>query len=225
MLIENMKMAFSALRANKLRSFLTMLGIIIGIGSVISIVSIGDTMRELFSSLYRDVGVTQAYVSIGYWVDDVRESDYFTMDDLEKIKNVFGDQIAYIDSSMSTSAEAVSGADKMEFDYEGIDCNYIDVQPVDILYGRYLNEADVKGRKENAVIDVDTARNFFHTDNAVGRQFRTVLFGEVKEFTVVGVYEKEMSPFQKLMMGVSEERGAAFIPWTLLNWPNDRFYG
>ncbi len=135
MLIENMKMAFSALRANKLRSFLTMLGIIIGIGSVISIVSIGDTMRELFSSLYRDVGVTQAYVSIGYWVDDVRESDYFTMDDLEKIKNVFGDQIAYIDSSMSTSAEAVSGADKMEFDYEGIDCNYIDVQPVDILYG------------------------------------------------------------------------------------------
>ena len=94
MLIENMKMAFSALRANKLRSFLTMLGIIIGIGSVISIVSIGDTMRELFSSLYRDVGVTQAYVSIGYWVDDVRESDYFTMDDLEKIKNVFGDQIA-----------------------------------------------------------------------------------------------------------------------------------
>ena len=132
MLIENMKMAFSALRANKLRSFLTMLGIIIGIGSVISIVSIGDTMRELFSSLYRDVGVTQAYVSIGYWVDDVRESDYFTMDDLEKIKNVFGDQIAYIDSSMSTSAEAVSGADKMEFDYEGIDCNYIDVQPVDI---------------------------------------------------------------------------------------------
>ena len=43
MLIENMKMAFSAIRANKMRSFLTMLGIIIGIGSVISIVSIGDT--------------------------------------------------------------------------------------------------------------------------------------------------------------------------------------
>lgn len=59
MLIENMKMAFTALRANKMRSFLTMLGIIIGIGSVISIVSIGDTMRELFSSLYQDVGLTQ----------------------------------------------------------------------------------------------------------------------------------------------------------------------
>lgn len=94
MLIENMKMAFTALRANKMRSFLTMLGIIIGIGSVISIVSIGDTMRELFSSLYQDVGLTQTYVGIGYWIDDVRESDYFTMDDLSRIKEVFGDDIA-----------------------------------------------------------------------------------------------------------------------------------
>ena len=56
MLIENMRMAFAALRANKMRSFLTMLGIIIGIGSVISIVSIGDTMRSMFSSLYKDIG-------------------------------------------------------------------------------------------------------------------------------------------------------------------------
>ena len=72
MLIENMKMAFSAIRSNKMRSALTMLGIIIGIGSVIAIVSIGDTMRGLFSDLYKDVGITQAYISIGYWVDDVR---------------------------------------------------------------------------------------------------------------------------------------------------------
>lgn len=71
MLLENMSMAFAAIRVNKMRSFLTMLGIIIGIGSVISIVSIGDTMRSLFADLYKDVGVTQAYFSIGYWVDDV----------------------------------------------------------------------------------------------------------------------------------------------------------
>ena len=84
MLLENMKMAFTALRANKMRAFLTMLGIIIGIGSVIAIVSIGDTMRGLFSSIYQDIGITQAYLSIGYWVDDVRQSDYFTMDDLSQ---------------------------------------------------------------------------------------------------------------------------------------------
>ena len=58
MLGENMIMAFHAIMANKMRSFLTMLGIIIGIGSVISIVSIGDTMRGLFADLYKDAGAT-----------------------------------------------------------------------------------------------------------------------------------------------------------------------
>ena len=51
MLIENMKMALSALRANKMRSFLTMLGIIIGRGSVLAITSVGDTMRKMFSGI------------------------------------------------------------------------------------------------------------------------------------------------------------------------------
>ena len=51
MFLENVKMALGSLRANKLRSFLTMLGIIIGSGSVISIVSIGDSIRKMFSDL------------------------------------------------------------------------------------------------------------------------------------------------------------------------------
>ena len=121
MLIENMKMAFSAIRSNKMRSALTMLGIIIGIGSVIAIVSIGDTMRGLFSDLYKDVGITQAYISIGYWVDDVRQSDYFTLDEMERAKEAFKDQVAYIDSSAYTSSDAEYKRTKIKFDYQGID--------------------------------------------------------------------------------------------------------
>lgn len=224
MLIENMIMAFSALRANKMRSFLTMLGIIIGIGSVISIVSIGDTMRNMFSSLYKDIGITQAYLSIGYWLDDVRQSDYFTMDDLEKIKETFGDKITYIDSSPFTSGDAVSGRSKMKFELSGVDYNYQEVQPVDILYGRYLNPGDVKGRRHNAVVEIEGARKMFGTEDAVGRTFRMPVYGEMQEYTVVGVYEKKMNAFQKLMMGGSADSVAAFIPWTLLTWPNDSFY-
>ncbi|MEG2871722.1 MAG: ABC transporter permease, partial [Clostridium sp.] len=151
MLIENMKMAFSALKANKMRSFLTMLGIIIGIGSVISIVSIGDTMRSMFSSLYKDIGITQSYVSIGYWLDDSRESDNFTMEDLERIKEVFGDKVTYIDSGATSTGDAIAGRSKLKFNLTGVDYNYQTVQPVDILYGRYLNQGDIKGRKQNAV--------------------------------------------------------------------------
>lgn len=224
MLIENMMMAFSAIRANKMRSFLTMLGIIIGIGSVISIVSIGDTMRSMFEELYRDVGVTQAYIYIGYWVDDVRQSDYFTLDEMERIKAVFGDEISYIDSDAYTSAEAICGRTSVKFSYQGIDYNYQDVQPVDMVYGRYLNEGDILGRRKNVVMDTKSAMNLFGVENAVGKTFRTTLYGTTDEYTVVGVYRKEISPFQAMMMGADTEGGSAFIPYTILTWPNDYFY-
>lgn len=224
MLIENMVMAFHAIRANKMRSFLTMLGIIIGIGSVISIVSIGDTMRGLFSDLYKDVGITQAYVSIGYWIDDTRMSDYFTLDDLDRIKNVFGDEIAYMDSSAYTSGDVQAGRMKMKFELQGIDYNYQDVQPVNVIYGRYLNEGDILGRKKNVVMEVESAIKLFGTENAVGKTFRTTVYGETDEYAVVGVYRKEMNAFQALMMGGGSDTGRAFIPYTILTWPNDNFY-
>ena len=224
MLIENMVMAFYAIRANKMRAFLTMLGIIIGIGSVISIVSIGDTMRGLFSDLYKDVGITQAYISIGYWVEDVRTSDYFTLDDLDRIKKVFGDEIAYIDSSASISTDVHAGRTTMKFDFSGVDYLYQEVQPVTILYGRYLNEGDVLGRKKNVVMEKKSAEKLFGTENAVGKTFRTTFYGNTDEYTVVGVYEKEMNAFQALMMGTGGDTGAAFLPYTIFTWPNDNFY-
>ncbi|MCB7317135.1 ABC transporter permease [Lacrimispora sp. 210928-DFI.3.58] len=224
MLIENMLMAFSAIRANKMRSALTMLGIIIGIGSVISIVSIGDTMRGLFADLYKDVGITQAYISIGYWVDDVRQSDYFTLDEMERAREAFYDEIAYIDSSAGTNAEAVYKRTKIKFDYQGIDYNYQDVQPVNMVYGRYLNQGDVLGRKKNVVMDTDSAKMLFGTENAVGKSFRTTIYGTTDDYTVVGIYRKEMNAFQALMMGGTKDTGSAFLPYTLLTWPNDSFY-
>lgn len=224
MLLENMSMAFSAIRANKMRSVLTMLGIVIGIGSVISIVSIGDTMRNFFADLYKDVGVTQGYVQVMEWmVDDWRQSDMFTLDEMERVKEVFESEIAYIDSSAAASADAVFGRTKIPFSYSGIDWNYQDVQPVTMVYGRYLNEGDILGRRTSAVMDVESAQKLFGTENAVGKEFRTTIYGEVMDFTVVGVYRKEMSPFQKLMMGNTGDSGSAFIPYTLLTWPNDYF--
>jgi len=208
MLGENMIMAFHAIMANKMRSFLTMLGIIIGIGSVISIVSIGDTMRGLFADLYKDAGATQAVVSIGYNVEDVRDSDYFTLDELDKIKEIFGDEISYIDSYASVNSEVLAGRTNMKFDFQGIDWNFSDVQPVTMISGRYLNEGDILGRKKNVVIEEESARKLFGTENAVGKTFRTTVYGDTDMYTVVGVYKKEMSAFQKLLSGGSGDTGS-----------------
>ena len=94
------------------------------------------------------MGITQAYISIGYWVDDTRQSDYFTLDEMERAREAFPDQIAYIDSSAYTSADAEYKRTKSKFEYKGIDYNYQDVQPVNVVYGRYLNEGDILGKKE-----------------------------------------------------------------------------
>lgn len=223
MLLENMAMAFAAIKANKMRSFLTMLGIIIGIGSVISIVSIGDTMRKMVSDLYKDIGVTQAYISIGYWVDDIRTGDYFNLDEMERIKEVFGDEIAYVDSSASVEAEAIYGRTKYRFAFEGIDSNFQDVQPVELVYGRYLNTGDILARKKNVVMEIKSAKKLFGTENAVGKTFRTTIYGSTEEYNVIGIYRKEMNAFQAMMLGADGGTGSAYIPYTILTWPNDNF--
>lgn len=224
MLIENMKMAFSAIRANKMRSFLTMLGIIIGIGSVISIVSIGDTMRGLFTSLYEEVGLNQTFVSIGYWVEDVHQSDYFTLDELDRIEEAFGDEISYIGSSPSVTSETQAGRITMDFIFSGINEDYQNVESVTILSGRYLNEGDILGRKKNIVIEEESAVNLFGTADAVGKTLRTTIYGSTDEYNVVGVYRENKSALLQLMQGGGGTTGKAYIPYTILTWPNDYFY-
>ena len=226
MLLENMKMALSSLRANKLRSILTMLGIIIGIGSVISIVSIGDTMRKMFSDLYKNAGVTQASIMISPFMDqeEIRESDFFTLEDLEKVKEVFGNRLDYIDNASNGSVEIKMGLTRLKTDLEGVDTGYQKLQPVQILSGRYISETDVAERRPVILISESTALKLFGTVNAGGKQFRADLLGEMREFSVIGVYRRDISPIQKLLMGMNNKNGEGIVPWTLLTPQSSSFY-
>ena len=226
MLLENMFMALHAIKANKMRSFLTMLGIIIGIGSVIAIVSIGDTMRSMVADLYANVGMTRAIIYI--WPSDggdMRDSDYFNLEQMERIKEVFHDDIEYMDTNAYYSSEALFGRKKVKFQFQGIDYNYPDVQKINILYGRNLNEADIKGRKKNVVLEAQGALELFGTENAVGKTLRTTVYGETDDYNVVGVYKKEMTPFEAMMMSMMPgQTKEGFIPYTILSWPNDYLF-
>lgn len=222
MLIENMSMAFHAIRANKMRSFLTMLGIIIGIGAVIAIAAVGDSMRNLFTDAYKDVGLNRAVVMVSWQVEDFRMSDRFTRAEMERIKDIYSDRIEYIDSNATENAEAVNGRRKVSYQFQGVDYNYTDVQPLTIVYGRFLNESDVRGAANHVVLEDKGAIKLFGTADCVGRTFRMTLKKVTQEFKVVGVYHKDMSPMVAMMMG-NGERQSGFIPDTVLTQSNDTF--
>lgn len=224
MLIENMRMAFQAIRANRMRSLLTMLGIIIGIGSVIIIVSIGDSMRLIIEEAFIENGATKVSV----WIDeekvkDVRESDYYTIDELEQIRSRFEDEIVYIDSAPDARSRVTAGHSKMTFDFSGVDYNFPEVVPIVMKSGRFLTEAEVLGRSNHVVMDTDSAKKLFGTENAVGRTFRTTIGGYTDEYTVVGICEEETNLFRRLVFSLGRDEGTCYVPWSILTYPNDRF--
>ena len=225
MFLENVKMALGSLRANKLRSFLTMLGIIIGIGSVISIVSIGDSIRKMFSDLYKNYGVTQAAIMINPSMDwnDLRESDEFTLDDFNNFKRIFGSRLDYADNSPYESIDVKVGRNRLKVGLSGVECNFTDFQPLKILNGRAFSEKDVSERKPVVMISENTALKLFGTENATGKHFRADFHGEVQDFSVIAVYRKDLSPIEKLLMGSQDKNVEAFVPWTILTGPADTF--
>lgn len=222
MLIENMSMALHAIKSNKMRSFLTMLGIIIGIGAVIAIVSVGDSMRNLFADAYKDVGFNRGAIMVSWEVSDLRQTDHFTRDEMERIKDLYQDKIEYIDSDSSADTEAVNGRKRVKYQFQGIDSNYGDVQNLNIIYGRALNAADIKGAANHVVLEDKGAKELFGTADCVGRTFRMTIKKDTQEFMVVGVYHKDMSPMLAMMMGNGQTH-AGFIPDTVLTKSNDYF--
>lgn len=222
MLIENMSMALHAIKSNKMRSFLTMLGIIIGIAAVIVIVSVGDSMRNLFTDAYKDVGFNRAVAMVSWRVTDFRDSDYFTREEMERIKEIYEEKIEYIDSDSTAETEAVYGRRKVMYQFQGIESNYSDVQPVDIIRGRMLNEADLKGVANHVVLEDKGAVKLFGTDDCVGKIFRMTINKETQDFMVVGVYHKDVSPMVAMLLGNGQKQ-AGFIPDTVLVKSNDTF--
>ena len=222
MLIENMSMAFHAIRANKMRSFLTMLGIIIGIGAVIAIAAVGDSMRNMFTDAYKDVGLNRAVVMVSWQVDTFRMSDQFTRTEMDRIKDIYSDRIEYIDSNATERTEAINGRRKVSYEFQGVDYNYTDVQPTNIIYGRFLNEADVKGAANHVVLEDKGAIKLFGTADCVGRTFRMTIKKNTQEYKVVGVYHKDLSPMVAMMLGAGQNQ-SGFIPDTVLTKSNDTF--
>lgn len=185
-LMENLKMAFGSIIANKMRSFLTMLGIIIGIASVIAIVSLGNGGQNSITSEFEKIGASSITVSVD--VSEASASDYITFKDIEGL-NEKVDNIKYISPTATQRGNAISEKSTLSGSIKAGNEFYDDINNIEMVYGRFYNGNDINSAKSVAVVDETTAEELFGTTNVVGESIKIGSDGNEKKFTIIGVKE------------------------------------
>ena len=211
-LLEYLKMAVDNIRANKGRSILTMLGIIIGISSVIMIMSIGQGAKGEIGDQLNAVAGGQIYISGAYGDSDLI---YLTPEDLEAIKGVEG--VKGVTPNDSMSGKLISPRD-IEFDV-GITTGTEDVKYThnpEMKYGRYFTDSDVEAMNLVAVIGENDARKLFGTDDVVGMSVEATIYDTTQEITMIGVIKEEQTEESGLVnsMMYNSNRVSLYMPYT-----------
>ena len=221
--LENIKIAFQSIKANKMRSLLTMLGIIIGISSVISIVSIGDSMKGVMDDIYKDFGENRAVLYVGN-IEDFRSTDFFYNEDINLLKERFKEKLLYISPSESLGSDVTLNRKTVKLRMLFIDSGYEKVQKVKMLYGRMINNNDIDRKSKVIVLEQNAALELFGEDNVVGETIRTKIDNNMEDLLVVGVYKKEESPILTLLQGQNMYEDS-YIPYTMPYSNNYGYYG
>ena len=209
MLKECIKMAFEGMLSNKLRTFLTMLGIIIGVGAVIAMVSLGLGMQEKVKENISSMGSNLLIVmSGGRTANGQRTASgsgaHLTYDDAKAIeKNVDG--IKYVAPGVQSSYQLVAGNQNWNTQVQGMTPNIIDIRNYTIKTGRMYTEKELTSRDRVCVIGQTVADNLFPEGDPVGKTVRI----NKAPFRVVGVLNSK----GQSSMGQDQD-DVVFVPLT-----------
>lgn len=212
LIFENIKLAFSALRANKMRSLLTMLGIIIGIGAVIAIMTVSSSLTTSISASFQEMGANNITVGIKQSTEEAEvrqngmkfgtsnrsvtadEDDLITDEMLDELKTQFADEIDAIAISESVASGTVqSGSNSSNISITGINTDYFESDEVTLLAGRTIKQEDLDGKKKVIMISDKVVESIFdgNNDDALSQKISVDIDGIYYDYYVVGVYEYE----------------------------------
>lgn len=209
---ENIKIACKALFSNKLRALLTMLGIIIGIGSVIAIMTVSESLTTSISDSFQEMGANNITVGLSakseeeeVRVDGMRfgagnrnasitEDDRITDAMLQKMKKTFQNRISAVAISESAgSATVEKDGDSASLNVSGVNKDYFRSDKVTLLAGRSIKKADLEGNKHVIMVSDQMVENLFDGDNesALWQKISLNIDGNYQDFYIVGVYQYE----------------------------------
>lgn len=213
---ENILLALNGLRANKMRSLLTMLGIIIGIASVIAIMTLGDSISssvtESMSSMGANnvtIGVSQKSTteettasgmtfSMGPRFTQMSEDDYISEEMLDDLQERYTDSIQGFSLEESVgNGTAQSGSSTAYISAIGVNADNLENADLTLLAGRTLTSQDQDEAKKVILVSDLLVEKLFNGDNlsAVGQKLDVLFNNRYYSYTIVGVYEYEESTF------------------------------
>ena len=190
--VEAFKMSVQAIMAHKMRSLLTMLGIIIGIASVVSVVALGNGSEKKILADISAMGTNTISIFPGRGFGDRRSGRIktLTIDDAKVIAKQ--SYVASATPQTNSSGTLTYRNTDLSASLYGVGEQYFDVRGLKLESGRLFDEGDVKEDAQVVVIDQNTKEKLFGADvNPLGK---TVLFNK-RPLTVIGVMEKEENSF------------------------------
>ena len=202
MLMQSLKMAWKSISSNKMRSFLTMLGIVIGVASLVTLVSIVNGATGSVTDSISSLGTSLFTVTIS----DDKEKPLDVDEILEMCKE---EEFAETAPISQTAAYVRNGTDSESVNLYGTSAGYQEIHGLELSDGRFLKKADNTSHTYVAVINAYMAQTLFsRSSNAIGQQIS--LNGI--QFQVVGVLEEE----ETTTIGNQSERMEAYIPFTTM---------
>lgn len=183
-MLQSFKMALKSIWGNKLRSFLTMLGIIIGVASVIILVSIVNGYMSYMVESFSSMGVNQ--ITVQYKAVASRSID---VNEFYEFYEEHSDLYENMSPNVSVSVTVKHDSDTMDStSVGGYSEDYLAIKDYDIEYGRNLQYSDMEARRKVAVIGAYVAEELYGgSQNAVGETVK--LNGD--SYTIVGVVERQ----------------------------------
>lgn len=179
---ELVVVALASIKSNKLRSFLTTLGIVIGIASVISVMAIGQGGQAMLMQEMEKFGTNIFIVSVDYGEDESYNPTDLLVSDINVIKNVVP-EVKYM-APISSSQMKLRGSKKQKSaEVIGTNSDYDKVKNLELSQGRFINNEDEIGGRQVVVLDDDLAQELFGSENPLGQR---VVIGSTSSM-VVGV--------------------------------------
>jgi putative ABC transport system permease protein len=209
-IFESITSAAHSVLANRMRSVLTMLGIIIGIAAVIMITSIGQGVQVSMNDMFAEFGAGTLMVNVRHnMTNPATRRDQLTLESAEFLSAHPDVSVVSVASGGNARVQLRNPSENTRVMIIGADEHFRQAQNIDVRFGRFLASVDIERAAPVVVIDSSLAREIFGRTDVVGEVIRTTFWSGTVDLTVVGVY-RNTDP----MAGMFGMPTTAYIPIT-----------